>query len=234
MKKVLWIFTFVLVFVILGGAFAYANMAPPPITNTDTLKVGTWAKIKEIANGKEMVMWFGVVGEEKINGKRYVWIEIRTTQGGKKIIVKALMRMSTENIESDIKRIIIKAGNQPAMEISSDMMQMMGQNMNVFGSSVSSEDTNKANTEVKVVGTERVTVPAGTFTAKHIKIIDKSTSSSMVDIWQTNKVPISIVKVKSSDGAEMVLLSYGKGAKTEITEKPMQLNMQNIMNMNKK
>ncbi len=234
MKKVLWIFTLVFVFVILGGIFAYANITPPPIINTDALKVGTWAKIKETTNGREMVMWFGVVGEKKIGGKRYVWIEIRTTQGGQKIILKALMRMSTKNIESDIKKIIVKAGNQPAMEISSDMMQMMGQGMNVFGSSMPSGDTNKANAEIKVVGTERVTVPAGTFAAKHIKIIDKSTSSPIVDIWQTNKVPISIVKVKSSEGSEMVLLAYGKGAKTEITEKPIPLNMQNIMNMNKK
>ncbi len=226
MRKTVLICGAILLFLFIFATISYAQIFP--FLNTDDLKVGTWAKIKATTNGTEMVMWFGIVGEEKIEGKRYVWVEVRTTQGGKKIIVKGFIRMSRQNFKSDIKKIIVKIGDQPAMEISPEMMGMMGQAV-PFAPQPTQQ---KANAKIEILGNERITVPGGTFTAKHIKIVKKSNGKTILDVWETNKVPIGIVEVKSSDGSEMVLLGYGTGAHTEITETPQPLP--NIMNMQKK
>ncbi len=233
MRKVRLMVGMILLILFVFAGISQAQIAPFPMINTDELKVGTWVKIRETVEGKSMDMWFGVVGEEKIDGVKYVWVEVRTTQGGQKIIVKSLMRMSSKEGVSDIKKIIVKMGNQPAMEISPNMMSMMGQGINPFNTP-SSQGEEKSNAEIKTIGNERVSVPAGTFNAKHVRVIEKDGSGVIIDMWETKKVPIGIVKVKSSDGAEMVLLAYGSGAHTEITETPKPFTMPNIMNSNKK
>ncbi len=209
---------------------AFASISPPPIMNTDELGVGIWAKYQQKENGKTVDVWFGVVGEEKIDGKRYVWIETRINLGGQNIIAKALMRIAVGENVSDIKKIVFKMGNQPAMEISSDMLNMMsqmGQNVTPFSPTEGGE-----NAKIKVVGKEKIKVPAGTFVAKHIRIINKNTKKTVMDVWEANKVPVKIVKVKMKTGGEVVLLGYGNGAKSKITETPVPFSMQNLMNMN--
>ncbi len=224
------LFSIILLFVFIVSAIGYASMTPPPIMNTDDLKVGTWAKFEQKENGTSFVIWLGIVGEEKVNGKRYVWLEARFNQKGQEIIAKVLTRIDVKENVSDIKKIVFKIGNQPAMEISPDMLKMMGTNIELFGSATPQEE----NAEIKVVGNEKIKVPAGTFTAKHIKIINKDNPSSIIHVWESSKVPIGIVKMKSPQGEEFILLAYGKGAKSKITETPQKLNMPNIMNMNKK
>ncbi len=209
-----------------------ASISPPPIMNTDELKVGIWAKYQQRENGKTMNVWLGVVGEENIDGKRYVWVEARLNLNGQKVIAKVLMHVSIKKNLSDIRKIVFKMGNQPAMEISSDMLKMMsqmGQNMGPFASGQGEE-----NAKIKVLGKERIKVPAGTFVAKHIRVIDKNTQETIMDVWESDKVPVKIVKMDMKNGGKVILLGYGNGAKTEITETPVPLNMQNLMNMNMK
>jgi len=226
MKKIVSIIWLTLLSLLIVSSVLYANLAPPPMINTDELEVGSWAKILQKIGGDKVKIWLGVVGEEKIAGKRYVWVEIRFKQRGQDFIVKSLMRASIKEKASDMKRLIVKIGNQPAMEVPIDMLKMMGQSTDFFGQS-----ENEENAIVEMLGREKVRVPAGTFLANHIKIKEKD-GSFTVDIWETNKVPIKVVKVKNSHGMETLLLEYGKGAKTKITEKPVPFNMQNfIMNM---
>ena len=226
MKKIVSIVCLTLLSLLIVSSVLYANLAPPPMINTDELEVGSWAKILQKIGGEKVKIWLGVVGKEKIAGKKYVWVEIRFKQRGQDFIVKSLMRASIKEKASDMKRLIVKIGNQPAMEVPIDMLKMMGQSTDFFGQS-----ENEENAIVEMLGREKVRVPAGTFLANHIKIKEKD-GSFTVDIWETNKVPIKIVKVKNSHGMETLLLEYGKGAKTKITEKPVPFNMQNfIMNM---
>ena len=78
----------------------------------------------------------------------------------------------------------------------------------------------KESIEGATVGVETVTVPAGSFTAKHVKYGSVSGSGS-VEWWISDKVPGGIVKyvIRDEDNkitTQAVLVSYGTGATTEL------------------
>jgi hypothetical protein len=77
-------------------------------------------------------------------------------------------------------------------------------------------------------GTESIKVPAGTFTAQHMQYQDGETA---VDTWVHKDVsPYGMVKSQSKE-FEMVLLGYGTGAKTLITETPQKFEMPKMPQM---
>jgi hypothetical protein len=85
----------------------------------------------------------------------------------------------------------------------------------------------KTDTPGKLVGAEKVTVPAGTFETKHYKHdLPKEAGGMTLDVWMSDKaVPTGVVKMSGAGGIEMVLASTGMGAKSKpetpaATEKP--------------
>ncbi len=71
-------------------------------------------------------------------------------------------------------------------------------------------------------GIETITVPAGTFSARHMQYLE---GSDTVDAWVSEKVPpYGLVKSKTRD-FEMVLIGAGTGAKSLITETPKKFDM---------
>jgi hypothetical protein len=154
--------------------------------------------------GATSKMKIAIVGKE---GDAY-WYEtiIETKQEGR-TISKMLVSGNPEDLKN-IKRIIVKMGNEPAMEMPLQMMQ------------ASEDQGQKGNTLDK--GTESIKVPAGTFTARRIQY---QFEDLVEDTWIHKDVsPYGVVKSKSKD-FEMVLLGYGTGAKTQITEKPQKFEM---------
>jgi hypothetical protein len=114
----------------------------------------------------------------------------------------------------NVKKIIVKMGNEPAMEMPLEMMQG------------SEEQGEKGKTLDK--GTESIKVPAGTFTARHIQYQHEEL---VEDTWIHKDIsPYGVVKSKSKD-LEMVLLGYGTGAKTQITEKAQKVEMPQMPQM---
>jgi hypothetical protein len=72
-------------------------------------------------------------------------------------------------------------------------------------------------------GAESIKVPAGTLTARHIQYHQYEEFAE--DTWIHKDVsPYGVVKSKSKF-FEMVLLGYGTGAKTQITESPQKFEM---------
>ncbi len=73
----------------------------------------------------------------------------------------------------------------------------------------------KTDTPGKLVGTEKVTVPAGTFETKHYKHeLPKEAGGMTLDVWMSDKaLPTGVVKMSGAGGIEMVLSSTGMGAK---------------------
>ncbi len=194
---------------------AYGMSMLPTMMDTDNIKVGSWVKYMQTTNNHKMVMWIGAVGEQTINGKRYLWMEMRTTIKNKKMISKVLMRYSLTKHIIEVKRIIFKQDGKPAMELPPEMAAMAGSMI----TPVSPTKGKKA--KIEDLGTQTITVPAGTFRAKHIKIIGEG----YTEIWESNKVPFGIVKARSSGGETTTLLGYGSDAKTAITEKPQVLKI---------
>jgi hypothetical protein len=70
-------------------------------------------------------------------------------------------------------------------------------------------------------GAETIKVPAGSFKTQHMQYQDVET----VDTWIYKDVsPYGLIKSQTKD-MEMVLLGYGAGAKTLITETPQKFEM---------
>jgi hypothetical protein len=73
----------------------------------------------------------------------------------------------------------------------------------------------------EMLGTESVTVPAGTFTAEHFR----STNNGKVsDVWASTKVaPYALVKMTSAD-TTMVLVKVLDHETSQITGEPQKMN----------
>jgi len=167
--------------------------------------VGGWAEYQmSEAGGTTSKMKIAIVGKE---GDAYWYETIMETKQEGRIISKMLVSGNPED-QKNIKRMIVKMGNEPAMEMPLQMMQASG------------DQGQKGKTLDK--GTESIKVPAGTFTARRIQY---QFEDLVEDTWVHKDVsPYGVVKSKSKD-FEMVLLGHGTGAKTQITEKPQKFEM---------
>jgi hypothetical protein len=104
--------------------------------------------------------------------------------------------------------MIFKQGNDPAMEMPVEMMQQSAKGQEQKGKIVDK-------------GAETIKVPAGTFKTQHMQYQDVET----VDTWIYKDIsPYGMIKSVSKD-TEMVLIGYGTGAKTQITETPQKFEM---------
>jgi len=166
--------------------------------------VGGWAEYRMTPQKEAPTrMKVAIVGKE---GPAY-WYETQLNAGGN-IVTKVLVSGDPKD-QKNVKRMIMKQGSEPAMEM--PVMSRTG-----------SVKTQQPEGKVIDKGMEKITVPAGTFTARHVRY---QQGKDVVDTWVSDKVsPYGMVKTKSKD-MEMVLLGYGSGAKSLITEKPRKFQM---------
>jgi hypothetical protein len=173
--------------------------------------VGGWSEYQMTTKSEGSTkMKIAIVGKE---GDAY-WYET-VMEGGRqgRTIMKMLVSGNPED-QKNIKRMIVKQGNEPAMEMP---VQMMGQSPKGQGQTGKVIDK----------GTETIKVPAGTFKTQHMQYQDVET----VDTWVYKDVsPYGMIKSQSKD-MEMVLLAYGTGAKTLITETPQKFEMPQMPQM---
>jgi hypothetical protein len=75
----------------------------------------------------------------------------------------------------------------------------------------------KSDAPGKLVASEKITVPAGTFDTKHYKHeLPKEAGGMTLDVWMSDKaLPTGVVKMSGAGGIEMVLSSTGMGAKAK-------------------
>jgi len=206
MKKMIFIVSITLALTSFPLASAQLDIGAGPKFYSDFKPVvGGWAEYQMTEQGgRTAKMKIAIVGKE---GDAF-WYEtiMETTQEGR-IISKMLVAGNPED-PKNVKKIIVKMGNEPAMEMPLEMMQG------------SEEQGEKGKTLDK--GTESIKVPAGTFTARHIQYQHEEL---VEDTWIHKDVsPYGVVKSKSKD-FEMVLLGYGTGAKTQITERAQKVEM---------
>lgn len=205
MRRILWLSVLFFAFSLPGVTWGQKMMESGPRVHGEFKPVvGGWAEYQIVAKGGTMQkMKIAVVGKE---GDAY-WYETVTEGKGVKIVYKILVS-GDPNDDKGVKRMILKQGSDPAMELP---VQTAGRE---------SKGGKKA---VKMVdkGTETVKVPAGTFQARHLRYEEKEA----VDVWVDEKVaPYGLVKSKSRD-TEMILTGYGTGARSLITEKPQKLDL---------
>ncbi len=203
-------------------AAAWAQMMmqqPPRIPGEFRPVAGTGAEyeITSEKTGKTDFV-YAVVGKENVQGAEGYWLEIRT-EGGKAggMIVKQLMVVQAG--KPDIKRMIMQAPGQPPMEIPVGMMSGMMSGMMKRGQQSSAEAEGGMGDKV---GTEAVSVPAGTFVCDHYK---HQSGKTKADIWISSKVaPYGLVKMVSED-TTMVLQKVLTNETSHITGTPRKIEM---------
>jgi hypothetical protein len=156
------------------------------------------------ANEKKTAMEIDVVGKESVGGKDGYWLE--TVMSGTPmgdVTMKMLAAPDGANIT--IAKMIMQMSGHPPMEMPTQMGRMGEQNLGT-------DIRDKA----EKVGSESVTVPAGTFTADHYRMKDGSG-----DFWLSEKVsPYGLVKGQGKD-FNMVLTKVVNDAKDKITGTPV-------------
>ena len=167
--------------------------------------VGGWSEYQMTGKGEQpSKMKSAIVGKE---GDAYWYETVMEIEREGRMISKMLVSGNPKDQRS-IKRMIVKMGDELAMEMPVQMMQ-------------GSRDQGQRGKAIDK-GAEAITVPAGTFTTQHMQYQDGET---VVDTWVHKDIsPYGMVKSQSKE-FEMVLLGYGTGAKTQITETPQKFEM---------
>jgi hypothetical protein len=150
-----------------------------------------------------------IVGKESVDGKDGYWMEIvTTTEKGGNFVGKMLFTKD----DFQFRRMVIQVPGQGAMEMPFNPAQ---------GTKQSLQDTMS---EWHSIGTESVTVPAGTFSCEHWKN-DKNNS----EVWTNDKVtPFGMVKEMSPNNT-MVLTKVLMDTPDQITGPVQKFNPQKMM-----
>jgi hypothetical protein len=174
--------------------------------------VGTGAGYEITSSeGRKMNVEFAIVGKETVNGKDAYWMEWTTNAMGGDMIMKVLAVPGDTIV---MTRTIMQMPGRPPME----MPPQMASRANSPG--IPSNIQAIADS----VGSESVTVPAGTFTCEHYRMKDGSG-----DTWVTTKVsPFGVVKHQGKDST-MVLTKVITDAKDKIVGTPVPFNPMQMM-----
>lgn len=179
------------------------------------MRVGQWASYGWTGGRNEgTTMRMAVVGTETMRGSPYFWYEmsfIDPTKGDKGKVIMQMLVPGLTLQTGDVRGLIVKTGNEPAMRMPEQMIGMMGGRL--ANQNFAAEFTRRCR-EMELVGWERVTVPAGTFRALHLK-----SAAEQSDAWLLPDFFFGLVQATTKDGS-MQLTGRGTDAKSSITETP--------------
>jgi hypothetical protein len=188
---------------------------PPQIPGVFAPKVGEGSEYQMTTKQGNMDIQYAVVGKESVDGQEGYWNEIRMKGGkGEGTVMKQLMVVGGS--DPGIKRMIMQAPGQQPMEMPMGMMSGMMKQMQQSGQASGAKTAGEMGEKV---GTETVTVPAGTFVCDHYK------SANGGDVWISTKVyPYGLIKAVGKDST-IVLQKTLSGQTSEIKGEPRKLDM---------
>ncbi|HXJ15159.1 MAG TPA: hypothetical protein VNH19_23040 [Candidatus Limnocylindrales bacterium] len=166
----------------------------------DTDKDGKASRTSEIS----------IVGKDSFEGKDSYWMQIYSTDPqGKTFLGKSLITPA----DFQIHRMIFQPQGQQAME--------MPMRMNA----ARKEKIEENMADWHSVGTDSITVPAGTFSCEHWR-----NEKTHAEVWTSDKVvPFGMVKEISANGSTQVLSKLLDNAADRITGPVKQFDMQQMM-----
>ncbi len=200
MKKLVLSF-FLQVSMLLPAALAHAEepirQCLPTFSEFKPL-LGGWAEyLARGAGGEIFRMRVSVVEKE---GDDF-WYETVVWAEGR--MITKVLASGDPNDEKNVKRMIVKYGEEPAREVP-------------VADKKPASQKEEAPHDKKDKGSEEIRVLAGTFTTKHFQYRQ---GGKTTDTWENNCVsPYGLIRLMSTD-MEMVLLGYGTGARSLILEK---------------
>jgi hypothetical protein len=185
----------------------------PSITKVFHPVVGKGAQYETTSkSGTESVagtMEMGIVGKESVDGKDAYWMQfVSSDNKGRSTVGKALFTVD----DFQFHRMIIQPPGQGAMELP---MNMSGRTR---------EKIDEHMNEWHSVGTETITVAAGTFSCDHWK-----NDKDGAEAWTSEKVtPSGLVKQTSKDNT-MVLVKVLDNVPDRISGPVKKFDMQEMM-----
>lgn len=201
------------VFGVTGLAGAQRMAQAPSMPGEFKPVVGSGAQYEVTTKKNEKVNWaYAVVGKEAVGGAEGYWLEMRL-EGGKEggMVMKHLLVV--RGGKAEVKRMIVQTPGQPPMEMP---MGMMGGMMPRGQQAASEQNLGER------VGTETVTVPAGTFLCEHYR---SKSGKTPADAWVSTKIsPYGLVKMVSEDST-LVLTKVLANETTRIKGEPQKLEM---------
>jgi len=201
------------VFGVTGLAGAQRMAQAPSMPGEFKPVVGAGAQYEVTTKKNEKVNWaYAVVGKETVGGAEGYWLEMRL-EGGKEggMVMKHLLVV--RGGKAEVKRMIVQTPGQPPMEMP---MGMMGGMMPRGQQAASEQNLGER------VGTETVTVPAGTFLCDHYR---SKSGKTPADVWVSTKIsPYGLVKMVSEDST-LVLTKVLANETTRIKGEPQKLEM---------
>ena len=158
---------------------------------------------------KTHTMEMGIVGKESVDGKDGYWMEfVSSDDKGQMMVGKSLLTVD----DFQFHKMIIQPPGQGAMEMPANMMARNRQKID------------EGLSDWHSVGSDTVTVPAGTFSCEHWKN-EKNGSEA----WTSEKVvPFGMVKESGKDSS-MVLLKVIDDFPERITGPVKQFDIQQMM-----
>ncbi|MEM9567697.1 MAG: hypothetical protein AAF974_05265 [Cyanobacteria bacterium P01_E01_bin.34] len=195
---------------------AVAQVPPSPVDANQLNPLGlfsdpgTWMEFRMQSpevSGDMKITW---LEREVREGIEYQWVELALDAQGERVISKRLTNLSDSG--PIFREMIIKLGNEPAMLVSSEMLQMgMGAAFEMGGT-----PEPDAGEEPIFVGTETVTVGAGTF---EVDVYEFPSDGEVVRGYIATSLPG--VVLMEGDGMRMELMGSGNGGQSVITETPV-------------
>lgn len=173
--------------------------------------VGSWA---EWRHNTDRLVRMAVVGQETRDGTPLFWMETQLKEGdGAGTVVKFLVPGFPYEMKG-VQEVVMKPAGQQAMKLSSQMLEMMRSQM---PEDPTSQIFRKCE-QVERLGTESVTVAAGTFRAEKLRDPESGDLA-----WVDTKVPFGMVRAQVEGEGVIELAGYGTGATSAITETPMEV-----------
>jgi hypothetical protein len=167
-------------------------------------------------DGMKTQMEITIVGQEEVGGKPGYWMEMAMAnpRAGGDVYVKTLVSVSDSGVTST--RMVMQMSGRDPME--------MDLSANPAGRAMSQNTPNDIRDKAEVIGTESITVPAGTFSCQHYRMKDGSG-----DAWVSDKVaPWGLVKMQGKDST-IVLTKVITDAKDHITGTPKKFDPMQMM-----
>jgi hypothetical protein len=210
-----------MLFALTSPLSAQMGMPMPDLSGIWHPVVGSGGAYEMTGRDGKSQMEMAVVGTESVGGKTGYWMEMamKEPRTGRDMYMKFLLAPADNNGMKAVRMVMQQAGQEPMeMDLSAGMGMGMGGGRTPQGTP--SDIREKA----ERVGTETITVPAGTFTTEHYRMKDGSS-----DAWISDKVmPLGLVKSEGK-GTSMVLTRVVTDAKSRITGTPTKFDPMQMM-----
>jgi hypothetical protein len=203
---------FLLALVAIAAGAQMGRFSQPHVMGFWNPVVGAGAEYQiQPAKGDKSNIQITIVGKESVDGKDAYWYEMSFDRAnGQMMVFKQLMVLN--GADTQVSRMIMQMPGRPPMEMPT---QMMHQDR--------APQTADVRTGGEDLGSDTITVPAGTFTCQHYK------TKTGGEVWVSPKIsPYGLVKSKSND-TTMELTKVITGAKDQITGTPQPFNPQMMM-----